>query len=96
MRDADERKVVFDADPSPDVEITSQAIDPEVPLGIMDEGGNIAPNPTEVARTIGISGQKATPEERIIDAGHAEKRITDVRELVGFLFLSQVVFTTFV
>jgi hypothetical protein len=92
IRDAETRTVVFDADPSPDAEITSEAIDPEVPLGIMDEDGNIVANPTDVE----ISNQKAFTQERIIDAGLFEKCATDVRELVSSFFRSQVIVATFV
>lgn len=86
IRDADQRKVVFSADPSPDAEITSGAIDSEMPLGLMNEVGDIVANPTDVTRAVEISGQKVF-SERIIDAGHVEKCVTDVRELVGSFFM---------
>jgi hypothetical protein len=95
IRDAENRKVVFDADPSPDVEITSEVIDPELPLGVMDDEGNIVTNQTGIA-AIGKSGQRPASKERIIDAGHVEKHITDVRELVSSLFQSQLTVMTFV
>ena len=78
--------MVFDADPSPDADITSEAIDPEVPLGVMDDEGNIITNPTNASMALGASGQRTNPKERIIDAGHVEKCVTDVRELVSKLF----------
>jgi len=87
--DAEERKVVFDADPSPDAEITSEVIDPDVPLGVMDDEGNIIAHSTGVGMAVGASGQTVTPKERIIDAGQVEKCVTDVRELVGILFNSR-------
>lgn len=74
--------MVFDADPSSDAEITSEVVDPEVPLGVMDDEGNIVANPTDVSTAVGISDQRAISKERIIDAGHVEKCVTDVRELV--------------
>ena len=86
IRDAGERKVVFDADPSPDAEITREVIDPEVPLGVMDDEGNIIADPKGLGMAIGTSRRAVTPKERIIDAGHIEKCVTDVRELVGNLF----------
>ena len=79
IRDAEARKVVFNADPSPDAEITCEVIDPEVPLGVMDEDGNVVTKPTDVR----ISGQNAFSQERIIDVGYSEKCVTDIRELVG-------------
>ena len=88
MRDSEKRKVIFDADPSPDAEITSEAIDPEVPLGVMDDEGNIVIKPTGVNTGIGEFDQRAISKERIIDAGHVEKCVTDVRELVCTLFES--------
>lgn len=96
IRDAEIRKVVFDADPSPDAEITGEAIGPEVPLGVMDEDGNIVANPTDMTRAIRMSGQAVFSEERVIDAGHAERCVTDVRELVGSLFRWQSLVATFV
>ena len=97
IRDAEKRKVVFDADPSPDAEITSEAIDPEVPLGVMDGEGNIVTNPTDMGTAdVGASGQRVNSGERIIDAGHVEKCVTDVRELVGGLFQSQAIVMTIV
>jgi hypothetical protein len=87
VRDAEKRKVVFDADPSPDAEITSEAIDPEAPLGIMDVDGNLAANLMDVTA-------KASSKERIIDVGLAEKCVTDVRELVGSSFQSHVFVVT--
>lgn len=95
IRDAEERNVVFDADPSPDAEITSEMIDPEVPLGILDDEGNIVVDPTDVTTAIGTPGQRERPKERIIDAGHVEKCVTDVRELVGNFFQSKVMVVTF-
>jgi len=94
IRDAENRKVFFDADPSPDAEITSEVIDPEGPLGIMDNEGNIVTNPTGSSTTVGRSGQRPIPKERVIDAGHAEKHITDVRELVGALLQSRFIVVT--
>lgn len=88
IRDAEDRKVVFDADPSPDAEITSEVIDPDVPLGVMDDEGNIVTDPADVRAAVGNSDQRAISMERIIHAGHAEKCVTDVRELVGALFQS--------
>lgn len=79
IRDAETRNIVFDADPSPDAEITSEMVDPDVPLGIMDEDGNIVANPADVR----ISDQSAFSQERIIDVGYTEKCVKDVRELVG-------------
>jgi len=87
--------VVFDADPSPDAEITSEVIDLEVPLGVMDDQGNIVANPTNASTVIGRSDQRATSEERVIYAGHVEKCVTDVRELVCTLFRSQPIVVTF-
>ena len=87
--------MVFDADPSPDAEITSEVIDPEVPLGIMDDEGNIVTSPTDSSMAVGKSGQRPISKERIIDAGHAEKHITDVRELVGTSFRSRLIVVTF-
>lgn len=75
--------MVFDADPSSDAEITSEAIDPDAPLGIMDDNGNIVAYPAGASTADGIPGQKVLSKERIIDVGHAEKCVTDVRELVG-------------
>ena len=91
-RDAKKRKVVFNADPSPDAEITSETIDPEVPLGVMDDEGNIITNPIDVSAAIGSPGQGANTRERVIDAGHPEKFIMDVRELVGNLFQPPAIF----
>ena len=88
--------MVFDADPSPDAEITSEAIDPEVPLGVMDDEGNIVADLTDVSMAVDTSGQRATPKERMIDAGHVEKCVTDVRELVGNLFQAQAPVVIFV
>jgi hypothetical protein len=88
IRDAEKRTVVFDADPSPDAEITSEAVDPDVPVGVLGDDGNIVASPANATSTVGIPGQDATPQERIIDVGHVEKCVTDVRELVGFLFRS--------
>lgn len=82
LRDAEKRKVMFDAGPSSGVEITSEAIDPELPLGIMGDDGNIVPNPADSTAATGVSSQKAFSGERVIDAGHVEKCVTDVRELV--------------
>ena len=45
FRDAEDRRVVFDADPSPDAEIPSEVIDHEVLLGVMD--------PTDVCELVG-------------------------------------------
>ena len=86
--------MVFDADPSPDAEITSEAIDPEIPLGIIDDDGNIVANPEDVSATVGNSGQRAVSKERIIHAGHAEKCVMDVRELVSTVFQSQLIVVT--
>ena len=86
MRDAAKRRVVFDADPSPDAEIMNEAIDPGSPLGIMDQVENIVGNPTDVTRAVGIPGQKTIPEGRIVDAGQVEECAMDIRELVGSLF----------
>jgi hypothetical protein len=86
IRDAEDRKVVFGADPSPDTEITSEVVDPDAPLGIMDDEGNIVANPTDASTAVGKSDQRAISKERIIDAGHVEKCVTDVRELVCALF----------
>lgn len=72
VKDAEKRNVVFDADPSPDSEITSEAIDLEVPLGVMDADGKIVTN------SMGM-----ITSERIIDAGHTEKCVMDVGDLVG-------------
>jgi hypothetical protein len=96
IKDAEKRKVVFDADPSPDAEITSEAIDPESPLGFMDDEGNIVTNPTGVRAAVGTPGQSMASKERIIDAGHVEKCVADVRELVGNLVRSQTITLTFV
>ena len=87
--------MVFDADPSPDAEITSEVIDPEVPLGIMDDEGNIVANPTDTSTAVGESDQRAISKEKIIDAGHVEKCVTDVRELVCILLQSQPIVVTF-
>ena len=96
IRDAEKRKVVFDADPSPDAEITSEVIDPEVSLGVMDDEGNIVANPAGASTAVGKSDQRAIPKERIIDAGYVEKCVTDVRELVRTLFqLQPIVVTSF-
>lgn len=57
-------------------------IDPEVPLGVMDSEGNIVTDQTGLGVVVDTSGQTVTPKERIIDAGHVEKCVTDVRELV--------------
>jgi len=73
---------VFDADPSSAAGITSEAIDPEIPLSIMGDDGNIVPNPADSTTATGVSGQKAASNERVIDAGHVEKCVTDFRELV--------------
>ncbi|KAF9645068.1 DNA-binding protein [Thelephora ganbajun] len=94
IRDAEKRKIVFDADPSPDTEITSEVIDPEVPLGVMDDEGNVVTNPTDVSTAVGKFAQRAISKERIIDAGHAEKYVTDVRELVGNFSRSRVAVVT--
>lgn len=95
ITDAEQRKVVFDADPSPDAEITSEVIDLEVPLGVMDDEGNIVANPTDASTVVGRSDQGATPKERIVDAGHVGKFVTDVRELVRTLFQSQPIVVMF-
>ena len=95
ITDAEKRKVVFDADPSPDAEITSEVIDFEVPLGVMDDEGNIVANPTDASTAVGRSNQRATSKERIVDAGHVERFVTDVRELVCILFQSQPIVVTF-
>ena len=94
IRDADKRKVVFDVDPSLDAETTSEVIDPEVPLGVMDDEGNIVANPTDASTVVGKSDQRAISKERIIDAGHVEKCVTDVRELVCTPFQSQPIVVT--
>ena len=96
LRDAEERKVVFDADPSPDAEITSEMIDPEVPLGVMDDEGNITTDPAGVGIVVDPSGHKAASKEKIIDAGHVEKCVTDVRDLVGNFSQSQLTVVTLV
>jgi hypothetical protein len=95
LRDAEQRKVVFDADPSPVAEITSEVVDPEVPLGVMDDDGNIVASPTDVTTVVAVAGQKAPSTEKIVDVGHAEKCVTDVRELVRCLPQLQVIVTTF-
>lgn len=79
---------MFEADPSPHSEITSNATDLETPLGIMDDDGNILTNPTHMARAVRLSTQGAFLAERIINAGRIENCVTDVRELVGALLLS--------
>lgn len=86
IRDAERRNVMFNADPSPDAVITSEAIDPETPLGIMDDEGNIITNPTDAGTAIDPPDQRVTHKERIIDVGHMEKCVMDVRELVSSLF----------
>ncbi|KAF9789652.1 HORMA-domain-containing protein [Thelephora terrestris] len=85
LRDAEQRKVVFDADPSPVAEITSEVVDPGVPLGVMDDDGNIVASPTDLTTVVAVAGQKAPSKEKIVDVGHAEKCVTDVRELVRSL-----------
>ena len=85
IRDAEKRKVIFEADPSLAAEITREVIDPEVPLGVMDNEGNIVTKPMDVTPAVVTSGGRVVSEERIIDAGHVEKCVTDVRELVGNL-----------
>ena len=90
IEDAEKRKVRFDADPSLDAEITSMVIDPEAPLGVM--GGD----PTDEGAIVGASDRRTTSEERIIDAGQVEKCATDVRELVGNVFLSRATIVTIV
>jgi len=87
--------VVFDADPSSDAEITNEVVDLEVPLGVMDDEGNIVANPTDASMAVGKSDQGAISKERIIDAGHVEKCVTDVRELVCTLLQSQPIAVTF-
>lgn len=89
IRDAEKRNVVFDVDPSPDAEITSEVIDPEVPLGFMDGEGNIVTSPIDASTAVSKLGQRAISKERIIDAGHVQKCVTDVRELVCTLFQSR-------
>jgi hypothetical protein len=96
IEDAEKRKVRFDADPSLDAEITSVVIDPEAPLGVMGGEGNIVSNPTDEGAIVGASDRRTTSKERIIDAGQVEKCATDVRELVGNVFLSQAIIVTFV
>jgi len=91
IRDAEKRKVVFDADPSPDAEITSEAIDPEAPLGVMDDEGNIVATPTDALRG---QGQRAISRERVIDVGYVEKCVVDVRELVCTLLQPQPIIVT--
>lgn len=74
--------------------ITSEAIDPEAPLGVMDDEGNIVVTPTDANTAVGGQGQRAISRERIIDAGHVEKCVTDVRELVCTLFQLQSIIVT--
>ena len=76
--------MAFDADPSPDAEITSEAIDPELPLGVMNDEGMAAGEP----------GQSPIFKERVIDVGHVEKCVADVRELVSVLCRSYSVAVT--
>lgn len=85
VMDAEMRRVVFDADPSPDAEITSEAIDPELPLGVMNDEGGIITDLTDAGITAGGPEQSPIFKERVIDAGHVEKCVTDVRELVSVL-----------
>lgn len=94
VRDAETRRVVFDADPSPDAEITSEAIDPELPLGVINDEGGIVTDLTDVGMTTGEPEQSPIFKERVIDAGHVEKCVTDVRELVSILRRSYSVAVT--
>lgn len=73
---------MFDADPSPHMKIAGENIDPEVPLGILDEEGNIVTNLTNSSRTAHMSDQNSL-SEKIVDAGRVEKCVADVRELVS-------------
>ena len=94
VRDAENRRVVFDADPSPDAEITSEVIDPELPLGVMNDEGNIITDPTDAGMAAGEPEQSPMFKERVIDVGHVEKCVADVRELVSDLCRSYSVAVT--
>jgi len=61
----------------------------------MDDEGNIVTDQRGLGMVVGTSGQIVTPTERIIDAGHVEKCVTDVRELVGDFFQYHLITVTF-